>query len=488
MNIAVIILYCVLLTFILLFSISQFSLAIVYLKRKKEELSVSEITEFPNVTIQLPVYNERYVIERLIHQVCELDYPKEKLEIQILDDSNDVTSELIQNLVLAYQLKGFDIQQLTREVNEEYKAGALKEGMKTSKGEFLAIFDADFLPEKDFLKRTVPHFSNEKVGVVQTRWGHLNEDYSLLTKLQSFALNAHFSVEQLGRSSKKHFINFNGTAGIWRRSTIEDAGGWQGDTITEDLDLSYRAQLNGWEIKYLENLISPAELPPEINALKSQQYRWAKGAAECARKNLSAVLEKPELSFATKWHAFFHLTNSVTWFCLLVSGVLLVPFLFIINNYYPESSWWALFSIYHLSFICLFLFYWIGNKKFSFKGPKDYFSFLIYYPAFLSVSMGISFYMAIGVVKGYLGKQSPFVRTPKFNVANNKGSFKNKEYVKFKFSWVSLIEIVLCVYFIYGTTVALRFESYLALPFLIMQAVGFGLVLFFSVLHKIKAA
>ena len=259
--------------------------------QRNEEFSIADIKEqdLPLVTIQLPIYNELYVIERLIDRVCEFHYPKEKMEIHILDDSTDETVEVVQKKVAYYQSKGFQIQQIRRVDRTGYKAGALKEATEQAKGEFIAIFDADFLPRKDFLLNTIPHFQNPKVGVVQTRWEHINQNYSLLTKLQAMQLNVHFTVEQQGRKSGNYMLQFNGTAGVWRKSTIKDAGGWEADTLTEDLDLSYRAQLKGWEITFLEKFGSPAELPAEMNGLKSQQFRWMKGGAETARKMLPTI-------------------------------------------------------------------------------------------------------------------------------------------------------------------------------------------------------
>lgn len=346
----VILIYSGLLLFVFAYSINQLILSLKYFFHEKVIKQSNYCANWPTVTIQLPIFNESLVVDRLLSNIVLIDYPKELLEIQILDDSNDETLKKCEKLVEYYRSEGIDIVHIKRDKNIDYKAGALKLGMEKAKGDFLAIFDSDFLPKQDFLKRTIPFFNHEKIGVVQTCWGHINQDYSALTKIQALALNAHFSIEQVGRSLGGDFINFNGTAGVWRKSTILDAGGWQGDTITEDLDLSYRAQLKGWEIKYLEDVVSPAELPPEVNALKSQQYRWAKGAAECAKKNLKDVF-KSNFPAHTKWHAFFHLTNSLNWVCLFGANLLFIPFLFVSNKIYPESSLWSLFMIFHISFI-----------------------------------------------------------------------------------------------------------------------------------------
>ncbi|EDO26837.1 predicted protein, partial [Nematostella vectensis] len=258
--------------------------------------------EIPFITIQLPVYNELYVMERLLNNIVNIEYPKDKLEIQVLDDSTDESVISTAKQIERLQKTGIDIKHIQRENRIGFKAGALKEGLEKAKGEFIAIFDADFLPEKDWLLKTVPYFKNPEIGVVQTRWGHINRNYSTLTKIQAFALDAHFTLEQVGRNSQGHFINFNGTAGIWRKECIYDAGNWEGDTLTEDLDLSYRAQLKKWKFKYLENVVTPAELPVIISAARSQQFRWNKGGAENFQKMLKKIITSNTISFKTKIH------------------------------------------------------------------------------------------------------------------------------------------------------------------------------------------
>ena len=320
-------LYVVALIYIMVFCLMQFHL--LYHYRKNAEVSSEDFEDtndedLPFVTIQLPIYNELYVVERLIDNIAKFDYPKDKYEIHILDDSTDETVQIALAKVEEYKAKGFNIEHITRSNRVGYKAGALKEGTKFAKGKFLAIFDADFLPNPDFLRQTIPHFADEKVGVVQTRWEHINEDYSLITRLQAFQLNVHFTVEQMGRYNADYLLQFNGTAGIWRRECITDAGGWEADTLTEDLDLSYRAQFKGWKITFLEDITSPAELPAEMNGLKSQQHRWMKGGAETAVKLLPTVW-KSNISLGQKIHATSH---------LLSSSIFL--FVFFIGIYLPE--------------------------------------------------------------------------------------------------------------------------------------------------------
>ncbi len=292
---------------------------------------VFEENEYPFVTVQLPIYNEMYVIERLIDSVANFNYPKERFEIHILDDSTDETIEITKSKVAEYQALGFNIQQIRRENRQGFKAGALRDAMPFAKGAFLAIFDADFLPDPDFLKNTIPYFQDPKIGVVQTRWEHINEDYSIITRLQALQLNVHFTVEQTGRMKGNYLLQFNGTAGVWRRQTIEEAGGWEADTLTEDLDLSIRAQLKGWKILFRENIGSPAELPAEMNSFKSQQFRWMKGGAETAKKMLPSIW-KSQLNTWQKIQASFHLLGSTVFLFVFIMGVFSVPLLFLLSD------------------------------------------------------------------------------------------------------------------------------------------------------------
>ena len=302
LEIIIILIYSIALILIFMYALAQLNLLFNYLGSKKPtencpEFDFSNADEIPYVTIQLPVFNEIYVMDRLLRNIVLIDYPKDKLEFQVLDDSTDESIESTATLIKTLQKEGFDIQHIQRSNRDGFKAGALKEGLNIAKGEYIAIFDADFLPEPDWLKRTIPFFKDEAVGVVQTRWGHINRDYSILTKIQAFALDAHFSLEQVGRNSKGHFINFNGTAGVWRKTCIIDAGNWEGDTLTEDLDLSYRAQLKDWKFKYLENVETPAELPVVISAARSQQFRWNKGGCRKFSKNDVACSKKQKHIF-----------------------------------------------------------------------------------------------------------------------------------------------------------------------------------------------
>ena len=485
-----IVVYIFFLGFILIYSIAQANNTFIYLfnRNKRSGNPLKPLKDFPRVTVQLPIYNEKYVIKRLIDSVVNFDYPREKLEIQILDDSTDETIDLVADIVKNYADEGIDIQQIRRSNRVDFKAGALKYGLKQANGAYVAIFDADFVPSRDFLKKTLPFFEDPEIGVVQARWGHINEGYSLLTRLQSFALNAHFTIEQTARNLKAHFINFNGTAGIWRKETIEDAGGWEGDTLTEDLDLSYRAQLKGWKFKYLEDLVAPAELPVEMNAVKSQQFRWSKGAAECMRKNLWSVLKAPNLPASTKVHAFFHLMNSFVWVCMLCAAILIMPIQYLTASFPELSVMLNFLFVFQVSFVLLLFFYLTANVVAGDQCPWwKCLMMLFSYPVFLTFSMGISIYNAVGVLQGYFGKKSPFVRTPKFNIVNQSDSIRRKSYVKLNLNSISLLELLCFIYFVISAYATFIHGNYHALIFILMMAVGIAIVFILSAFHHYKA-
>jgi cellulose synthase/poly-beta-1,6-N-acetylglucosamine synthase-like glycosyltransferase len=472
-------LYSFSLLYVFLFSMGQLHLTWVYLKSRKQkrENTVFQSSFTPFVTIQLPVYNEKYVVSRLLDAVSKFDYPRDKIEIQVLDDSNDETTNIILRKLEALRPLGLDIKLIHREDRSGFKAGALAAGCKIAKGDFIAIFDADFLPQPDFIKKTIPYFAEPGIGVVQTRWGHINKNYSLLTQLQAFGLDAHFSIEQTARSAANSFINFNGTCGMWRKECIEDAGGWNFDTLTEDLDLSYRAQLKGWKFKYLEEVETPGELPVIMNAIKSQQYRWNKGGAETARKNFGKVFLS-KMSWVNKIHAFFHLFNSSVFVCLLIAAILSVPMLFI-KNQHPTVEWiFDLGIVFILGFLSITLFYWVSSKRFQNSSSK---SFLSVYPKFLIVSMGLSLHNGIAVIEGLLGRKSPFIRTPKFNVAIKGDSWKGNDYVKIKLNAVTIMEGVLCLYFLFGIVTGFYLKDIGLLFFHVMLMLGFGGVFYYSV-------
>nr|WP_299032534.1 glycosyltransferase [uncultured Tenacibaculum sp.] len=489
----IITLYTISLVLILLYALAQFNLLINYLKAKKKQdnspkFDFSNPSEIPYVTIQLPVFNELYVMERLLNNIAKLEYPREKLEIQVLDDSTDESVENTAKQIAELQKTGLDIKHIRRENRQGFKAGALKEGLKTAKGEFIAIFDADFLPKENWLLETVPYFKNPKIGVVQTRWGHINRNYSTLTKIQAFALDAHFTLEQVGRNSQGHFINFNGTAGIWRKECIYDAGNWEGDTLTEDLDLSYRAQLKNWKFKYLENVVTPAELPVVISAARSQQFRWNKGGAENFQKMLKRIFTSKNISLKTKIHGTLHLLNSSMFTCIFLVAILSIPMLYIKNEYAHLKIYFLVMSFFIISTLIFFICYWFMYKKTYGGGMLNFIKYIGAFFAFFSVAMGFSLHNTIAVLEGHLGKKSEFVRTPKFNIKSLKDSWKNNKYIHKKPSLHIIFEGVLTLYFAFGMYSAFIVENkggdFGMFPFHLMLFVGFGYVFYKSLFSK----
>ena len=489
----IIVVYTISLLLILLYALSQLNLLINYMAAKKRKDSsqlfdFSNPDEIPFVTIQLPVYNEMYVMERLLDNIALIEYPREKLEIQVLDDSTDETVLTTAKHVEKLRATGLDIQHICRTDRSGFKAGALKEGLKIAKGEFIAIFDADFLPKPNWLKQTIPYFKDEKIGVVQTRWGHINRNYSILTKIQAFALDAHFTLEQVGRNSKGHFINFNGTAGVWRKTCIIDAGNWEGDTLTEDLDLSYRAQLKNWKFKYLEDVETPAELPVVISAARSQQFRWNKGGAENFRKMMWRVLTAKNISFRTKIHGILHLLNSTMFLNVFLVAVLSIPMLYIKNEYAHLRFYFYFMSFFVMSTVIFFVCYWLMFKQIYGNGFKNFFSYVVLFFTFFSIAMGFSLHNSIAVIEGHLGKRSEFVRTPKFNISTLKDSWKGNKYLRKKISINVIFEGLLMLYFGFGLYSAFivgdQGGDFGLFPFHLMLFTGFGFVFFKSLTSK----
>ena len=479
MELFILVIYAIPLVFIFSYSLVQLSLIINYLGSRQSAVDIRQLAlgeAYPFVTIQLPIYNELYVVERLIDAVAAFDYPKDRFEIQVLDDSTDETVEIITSKLKEIQSLGIDIQHIRRTDRKGFKAGALAYGMKTCKGEFIAIFDADFVPPKDFLQKTIPHFVAPNVGVVQTRWQHLNENYSLLTQLQAFGLDAHFTIEQGGRNAKNHFINFNGTAGIWRKSTIENAGGWEADTLTEDLDLSYRAQMRDWKFVYLENVGCPAELPVTMSAVKSQQYRWTKGAAECVVKNLRKLLSDSHLSISTRLHGFYHLMNSAVFVAVFFLSILSLPVMLITSSSDRFDVFFRYTALFQVSWVILGCFYWISFQKTG----LGFFEFVKRFVLFLLFMMGLSFHNSIAVVEGWLGRKTPFVRTPKFNVNNQSDSWQGNKYLTKNLGKSTWIELLLMLYFIVVLAIEIYLGNFGLIPFHLMLIVGYGSVLFYT--------
>jgi cellulose synthase/poly-beta-1,6-N-acetylglucosamine synthase-like glycosyltransferase len=441
---------------------------------------------YPFVTVQLPIYNEYYVIARLIDAVAKFDYPKDRFEIHILDDSTDETVALVAAKVEEYQAKGFQIEQIIRQARQGFKAGALRDAMVHAKGEFIAIFDADFVPDPIFLQKTIPHFANPEVGVVQTRWEHINQDYSIITRLQALQLNVHFTVEQVGRMNGGHLLQFNGTAGVWRRKTIDAGGGWQPDTLTEDLDLSIRSQLAGYKIHYLEKIGSPAELPVEMNSFKSQQHRWMKGGAETAKKMLPAVWHS-NLAFGHKVHATAHLLGSTIFLFVFLCGVFSVPLLFLFSELVQFGFNKNFFAIFLAGLLSVIGIYYTANvQSVANKEPgfiKSVVKFILLFPLFLALSMGLSLHNTVAVLQGYQGKKSPFVRTPKFNINTIKDRLTAKKYLNGKLNMVTVGEGILSLYFCFAVWGAFYLHNTTFVVFHSLLALGYGAIFFYSVKH-----
>ena len=494
LEIIIICVYSIALILIFMYALAQLNLLFNYIKSQKTsknspEFDFSNADEIPYVTIQLPVFNEIYVMDRLLKNIVLLDYPKDKLEIQVLDDSTDESVESTAILIETLQEKGFDIQHIQRTNREGFKAGALKEGLVNAKGEYIAIFDADFLPQTDWLKRTIPFFRDEAVGVVQTRWGHINRNYSVLTRIQAFALDAHFTLEQVGRNSKGHFINFNGTAGVWRKTCIIDAGNWEGDTLTEDLDLSYRAQLKNWKFKYLEDVETPAELPVAISAARSQQFRWNKGGAENFQKMMRRVLKSKNISAKTKLHSLLHLLNSTMFLNVLIVGILSIPMLYIKNEYAHLKMYFYVMSFFVISTLIFFICYWFMYKKSHGSSLKSFVQYIALFFTFFSIAMGFSLHNSIAVLEGHFGKRSDFVRTPKFNIKALSDNWKTNKYLRKNISVNVILEGLLMLYFGFGMYSAFivgdQGGDFGLFPFHLMLFLGFGFVFFKSLSSKV---
>jgi len=449
-----------------------------YLKyRHQRDDLTGELTEYPHITIQLPVFNEMYVVERLIKSTCEIDYPLDKLEIQLLDDSTDETVEIVDKIVKEYRLRGFDINHIHRNDRSGFKAGALKEGLKTSKGEFVAIFDADFIPRKNFLQVVIPFFKDPKIGMVQTRWEHLNRNYSLITQILALALDGHFVMEQQARNKANYFINFNGTSGVWRKECIYDAGNWEADTLTEDLDLSYRAQLKGWKFRYLTDFTTPAEIPSEIVSVKSQQFRWTKGAIETCKKILPRVW-KSKYPLKLKIISTFHLTNNIVFPFILIACILNTPIV-LIKNGGQYDTYFTFMSVFVLAFIASFIFYLYSQKDVY----EDWRKRIILFPLFMAGSMGFAINNTKAVFQALINKKTEFVRTPKYLIVDKEDSWADKKYVHKKISLSVIFESLIAIYSFAGVVISIVTLQISALPFQLMFSFGFGLVAYLSIKH-----
>jgi cellulose synthase/poly-beta-1,6-N-acetylglucosamine synthase-like glycosyltransferase len=422
----------------------------------------------PRVTVQLPIYNEVYVVDRLVEAVAAMDYPPELLEIQILDDSTDETADVARAAAERLRARGRDIRHLRRASRTGFKAGALQEALDSATGELVLIFDADFVPSPGFLRECLPHFADPRVGLVQARWGHLNRDYSLLTRIQSILLDGHFVVEHTARHRSGRFFNFNGTAGIWRRACLEEAGGWHADTLTEDLDISYRAQLRGWTFVYLKDCIAPAEVPVDIHGFKSQQHRWTKGSIQTARKILPEVL-RGDLPWRVKAEAVFHLTGNVSYLLVLLLAILMVPSIVIRER----IGWQRLLALDFPLFFgatCSFLAFYISSQR---EIGRPLLPTLRCLPPLLSLGVGLSVNNAHAVLDALLRRPAEFERTPKYRIEGRAGEWRTKGYRADR-SLSAIGEALLAVYYAVALVFAARAHYWTALPFLLVFFNGFA--------------
>jgi len=434
--------------------------------------------ELPRITVQLPLFNEMYVVERLVKAVTEIDYPGEKLEIQVLDDSTDETARIAEATVQKYALQGFDIHYIHRTARTGFKAGALENGTRLAKGDLLAIFDADFVPRASCLRKLVDYFTDPLVGCAQMRWSHINGNYNLLTRLQTIMLDGHFVVEQTTRNRTGGFFNFNGTAGIWRRSAIEMSGGWQHDTLTEDTDLSFRAQLMGWKFVYLLDEEAPAEIPVDINAFKAQQRRWAKGVMQVGIK-LYPRIWRSHLPMRVRLEMFFRLTGNISYPLMIMASFLQFPLLLVRYNQPLYHLMILDLPLLFFSSISVFLFYgtavWYLDAK---RAPR-----LLHLPLVMALGIGLAFSNARAVMEALFGVKSDFVRTPKYRVEQtNDETWKLKKYKRSR-GWLPLLELSFAIYFLLAILYAVRMHMWGTVPFLFLFFFGFGYMGVMSVMQ-----
>ncbi len=480
-EVGLLVFYGLVLTMLVVFGLHKYFLLYLYLKYKNNKLfEPAESEQLPVVTVQLPIFNEKYVIGRLLESVCSIDYPKELLEVQVLDDSTDETTNVARSLVEKYKRRGFDISYIHRTDRTGFKAGALEAGLEKARGGLLAIFDADFAPEPDFLRKTVGYFQKKEVGMVQTRWGHINRGYSLLTRIQSMFLDGHFIIEHIARNRSGRFFNFNGTAGIWRKQAIIDAGGWQHDTITEDLDLSYRAQLAGWQFIYVPDVVAPAELPVEMNAYKVQQHRWAKGSVQTAKK-LLPVIWRSDIPLFVKCEASAHLFSNFTYLFMTIPS-LLMP---IILNVQMARGWdWMVYVYLFVFFsasLSVIVYYLVSQTE----GNRDWRNQVPFLPVLMSLGIGLSVNNARAVLEALFNKSSEFKRTPKYRIENKTDSWNQKKY-RVEFNFQPLLELALGCYFTVAFFSLLSKGVYASVPFFVLFQFGFIYVGLMSLLQGRK--
>ena len=457
------------------YGVHRYFIVYQFLKHKERPMKpLARFEDLPRVTIQLPLFNECHVVGRLLDSVAALDYPRDRLQIQVLDDSTDETRELVADRVAQLRAAGFDAEQIHRTDRTGFKAGALDNGLRSASGEYILILDADFVPGPDLLQKTIHHFTDPEVGMIQTRWGHLNRTYSVLTRVQAMFLDGHLLLEQTARSRSGRFFNFNGTAGLWRKTRIEAAGGWHHDTLTEDLDLSYRAQLVGWRFVFLPDVVTPAELPVEMNGFKSQQHRWTKGSIQTCKKILPKIWAS-HLPFAVKIEATAHLTSNFSYLLLAFLCVLLHP-----SSGGPTPGIWRTvlldIPIFLAATVSAGVFYVCAQRELH---PKTWHREILYLPALLALGIGMSLNNARAVLEAVFNQQSEFTRTPKYGIERKGQSWRTARYLPIK-SMLFLLEAAFALYFSWFVFDALREGNFFSVPFLLLFACGFAYVAFSS--------
>lgn len=469
-DLALLIPYFIVLIILAAYGGHRYWLVYLYYKKKKNKTTepAAHFDDLPRVTVQLPIFNEQYVVDRLLDAVCKLEYPREKLDIQLLDDSTDETVAVARELVERYAALGHPVTYLHRDNRSGFKAGALAEGLKTAQGEFVAIFDADFVPPPAFLLKCIHHFTDPRIGMVQTRWTHINRNYSFLTEVEAILLDGHFVLEHSARFRSGVFFNFNGTAGMWRRIAIDDAGGWEHDTLTEDTDLSYRAQLQGWKFVYLQDVECPAELPVEMTAFKTQQARWAKGLIQVSKKILPKVLAS-DAPRNVKVEAWYHLTANLSYPLMIVLSVLLLPAMII--RFY--QGWFQMLYIdlplFMASTFSISSFYLVSQKELF---PKTWPRALLYLPFLMALGIGLTITNTRAVLEALVGKQTAFARTPKYRVESKKDKVGVTKYRK-RLGWIPWIELLVGTYFALAIYYAVDNENYFTVPFLLLFVLGY---------------
>ncbi len=470
-DILILVPYFTILIVLAIFGLHRYQLVYLYLKSKRTPKLLGRFENLPVVTVQLPIFNEIFVVERLIESVSKMNYPMGLLEIQVLDDSTDETQFVAQKCVEVLRKQGFEIHYLRRDNRSGFKAGALEEGLKVAKGEFIAIFDADFVPDPEFINKTIHYFADPTIGMIQTRWGHINKNYSHLTQVEAMILDGHFVVEHGGRYRSGLFFNFNGTAGIWRKEAIESAGGWQHDTLTEDTDLSYRAQMNGWKFIYLPDVVCLAELPIEMNAFKSQQFRWAKGLVQTGRKLLPQIF-RSQLPWKIKVEAAFHLTANCSYPLMVLFSFIFLPAMIV--RFY--QGWFQMLFIdlplFMAATMSVSTFYMISQRELY---PDSWKKMLKYLPFMMSVGIGLSVSNSRAVLEALFGIKTSFKRTPKYCVQTScdQIQIKSKSKYRGKSGYTPYLELFLGAYFLFSVLYAFSNENYATLPFLMLFVVGF---------------